>query len=101
VTDPVVISSMGKDKLSTSIAIQEQVSLYDIAAEGKIVIIHSTLSRQKTGTLLSNYLAVQNICLLRWVLPAIPASQLHSANGKLEGGFQVILLLFSLKAAIQ
>lgn len=99
--DPVVISSTGKDKLSANTVVQEQVSLLDIVPEVKNVIIHSTLSCQRTGTLLSKYLAVQNVCLLQWILPATPASQLHGPNGKLEGGFQMLLLLFSLKVALQ
>lgn len=92
--DPVVISRAGKDKFSTNTVIQEQVSSHDAAAGGKNVVIHSTLSLQRTGTV--KCLAVQNLCLLQWVLPAIPASQLHSANRKLEGEFQMLLLLFSL-----
>lgn len=34
-------------------------------------------------------------------LPAIPASQPHSTNGKLEGRFQMLLLLLFHKAALQ
>lgn len=51
--DPMVISSMGQDKLSADTAIQGQVFLHDTAAEG---------TSPRTGILLSKHLAVQNIC---------------------------------------
>lgn len=86
--DPVVISRTGEDKFSTNIVIQEQVSSHDVTADGKNVVIHSTLCLQRTGTV--KCLAVQTLCLLQCVLLAIPASQLHSANRKLEGRFQML-----------
>lgn len=99
VIDPVIVSRTGKDKFSTNTAIQEEDSSHDVAADGENVVIHSTLSLQRTAT--ARCLGVQNLCLLHWVLPAIPASQLHSANRKLEGGFQMLWPLFSLKIALQ
>lgn len=90
--DPMVISSMDQDKLSADTAIQGQMSLHDTAAEG---------TSPRTGILPSKHLAVQNIWLFQWVLPAVSVFQLHSANGKQEGGFQMLLLLCSFKITLQ
>lgn len=93
--DPVVISRTRKDKFSTNSVIQEPVPSHDVAADGKNVVIHSTLSLQRTGTVKS--LAVQNLCLLQWVLPAIPAPQLTVLIGNLKVDFKCLYCCFLLK----
>lgn len=97
VIDPAVISRTGKDKFVTNTVVQEQVSSHDGAADGKNVVIHCTLSLQRTGTV--KCLAVQTLCLFSGF--CLQSQHLNNtANRKLEGGFQMLLLLFSLKIAL-
>lgn len=92
--DPAVISRTGKDKFFTNTVVQEQVSSHDGTADGKNVVIHYTLSLQRTGTV--KCLAVQTLCLFSGF--CLQSQHLNNtANRKLEVDFKCFYCCFPLK----